>query len=116
MFWIKGRFVKVWKIKEVKDKVVKIDLGTSDKQQDNTYKNSNWFNCSFIGKALDGAKRLKEGDKIEIVSAKIENVFVKEKNQSYINIAVFEFKLEEGQTTAPAPVEAVDHNQDEFPF
>ncbi|MGL5964333.1 MAG: hypothetical protein ACRCZ2_08070, partial [Fusobacteriaceae bacterium] len=69
----------------------------------------------FIGKALDGAKRLNEGDKIEIISAKIENVFVKEKNQSYINIAVFDFKLEASEQKAPEKKQATD-TQDEFPF
>lgn len=112
MFRITGRFVKVWKIREIKDKVVKIDLGTSDKQQDGNYKNSNWFGVAFVGKALESAKKLKEGDKIEIVSAKIENVYVKDKNQSYINIAVFEFKLEDGQNNHAPKVDA----EDEFPF
>ncbi|MGL5717038.1 MAG: hypothetical protein ACRCX2_28740 [Paraclostridium sp.] len=109
MFRITGRFAKVWKVKEVKEKFVKVDLGTSDKQQDGSYKNSNWFNVTFFGKALEGAKTLQEGDKIEIISGKIENVFVKDKNQSYVNVVVFEFRLEEDS------IKAVE-NTDEFPF
>lgn len=99
MLRITGRFCKIWEVNEIKDKIVKINLGTSDKQIDGTYKNSNWFNVAFVGGALEGAKRLKKGDLINIKNAKIENVFIKEKKQSYINIVVFDFELENNNKT-----------------
>ncbi|MGL5797900.1 MAG: hypothetical protein ACRCYT_06795 [Cetobacterium sp.] len=104
---ITGKFVKVWKIKEVKEKYTVVDLGTSDKQQDGTYKNSNWFGVKFVGKAH--GKEI--GDKINILSGKMEAVYSKEKNTTYYNIVVFDFENLEGNASKKK-----EESEETFPF
>lgn len=113
MFFINGKFCKVWKILDTKEKYVKIQLGTSDKQQDGTYKNSTW-SAFIMGKQLELAKQLKEGDVINVLKGKVENVYNKEKQVSYCNVAIFEFEVEGGSNTPPASKKVEE--EDDFPF
>ena len=85
-------YAKVWKV-DKKEKYTSLQISTSDKQQDGTYKNSGW-NCRLVGKAKDIA--VNENDRIVITSAKIENIYDKENKKSWLNIIVFDFTNENG--------------------
>jgi len=83
-------YAKVWKV-EKKENYTAFNISTSDKQKDNTYKNSNW-NCRAVGKAKD--IDVNANDRIIITQAKIENIYDKEKNKSWLNIIVFDFEVD----------------------
>ena len=86
MILIKKAFMKIWKVTP-KEKYVLVNASSSEKVEDG-YKNSNW-NLRLVGKAKD--IELHEGDRIEIISAKIENVFDKKNNKNWLSIIVFDF-------------------------
>jgi len=96
-------FMKVWKV-EKKEKYTALNCSTSDKQQDGSYKNSNW-NVRLVGKAND--VEVGEGDRIEVVSGKVENIYNKEQGKSWLNVIVFDV-VKQGET-----IEVTD---DSLPF
>lgn len=102
-------YAKVWKV-DKKEKYTSLTISTSDKQQDGSYKNSNW-NCRVVGQAKD--IDVSDGDRIVIDSAKIENVWDKENKKNWLNIIVFNFETE-GQQENPF-VES-DSSDDQLPF
>lgn len=83
------------KVFSVDDKGIykKIVLGTGDKQQDGTWKNSSW-NCRLVGKAKD--IQVSKDDRIKVTSAKIENVYDKKNNKSWLNVIIFNFENDSG--------------------
>jgi hypothetical protein len=91
-----SRFVKVWDVKEGKYGK-EFNLGTSRKDKEGNYKNSNWWGAKFVGTAKDFGDTLQKGDTIKIVSAQLENVYVKESQKTYFNLVIFEAELEEQQ-------------------
>ena len=101
-------YLKVWKV-ERKDKYTAITASSGDKQQDGTYKNSSW-NCRLIGKAHD--LFVGEGDRIEVLSGKVENIYNKEQGKSWLNVIVFD-AVKQGTSTNNVPV---DSNEDYLPF
>lgn len=98
MILINKAFAKVWKV-DVKEKYTSLQITTGDKQQDGSYKNSNW-NCRLVGKAKD--IMVNEGDRIEITSAKIENIYNKETKKTWLNVIIFDFKLQ-GESEVSIP-------------
>ena len=92
MILINKAYAKVFRV-DVKEKYTSLTIGTSDKQQDGSYKNSNW-NARLVGKAKDIA--VNEGDRIEIKSAKIENIYDKENKKNWLNIIIFDFEVSGG--------------------
>ena len=104
MIIIKKAFMKIWKI-TAKEKYVLVNASSSEKIEDG-YKNSNW-NLRLVGKAKK--INVKEGDRIEITSAKIENIFDKENNKNWLTVVVFDFI---NQTEDDVKVE----DDDDFPF
>ncbi len=110
MFWINNKFTKVWEV-EVKEKCVRLKLGTSDKKQDGTYENSSWFGVA-VGKALERAKRLKKGDTINITKGKVSDIWDKEKGVARLQVVVLEI---EGEFEEDSPVDESFDN-DEFQF
>ncbi|MBS6799175.1 MAG: hypothetical protein KH297_04755 [Firmicutes bacterium] len=60
----------------------------TDKQGRKKY--SKW-KCSFVGNAFIQAWRLREGDDIVLIRAKIERIFSKEMKKNYVNIIVYDF-------------------------
>ena len=88
MILINKAYAKVWKV-DVKEKYTALQISTGDKQADGTYKNSNW-NARLVGKAKDIP--VSEGDRIEIKSAKIENIYDKANNKNWLNVIIFDFE------------------------
>ena len=75
------------------EKYVDANFSTSEKNVENgvtSYKNSSWP-ARFVGDAFAKAQELSDKDRIAITSFKLENVFVKEKGQSYLRMIVFDF-------------------------
>lgn len=102
-------------VKKVEDKgkivIATLTTGRKDKQSEK-FVNSYW-SAKFVGKALDEARTLGEGDRIEIKSA----IMTKERNEAsgkyYDNLTVFEFEvIGKGQQQDFHPV---DEN-DDLPF
>lgn len=63
------------------------------------YRNSNWF-ATFVGDAAEKAKSLVEKDRIELTLAEVENVYVKEKDRSYLSVTIYDFKRAENAGTS----------------
>jgi len=61
-----------WKIQEEQEKFSVVSLGTSSKDKEKNWHNSSWSWCRFVGNANKDLHELKEGDKIVIVSGKID--------------------------------------------
>lgn len=92
MIWLSEvKFVKVWNVED-KGNFVKAKLQTSEKKQDGSYENSDWF-AAFVGGAAQMAKGLSNGDQITITKGKLSNVYNKDKKTSYLNMAVFDFEV-----------------------
>ncbi len=66
-------FGKVWKIKPSENgKYIDLQITTSEKEADGSYKNSGWFPRA-IGHAANSLKGIKEGDRIIITKSKLTN-------------------------------------------
>ena len=118
---VSGRFCKVWDIEVNDNGYAKVNLGTSRKDKEGNYINTNWWGVVFVGEAKEFGANLTKGDVIEVVSGQLENVYNKEKKVSYFNMVVFEAKMENQENVAPSnkkqvKTPPVDTDSDEFPF
>ena len=111
MLTINNGYLKIWKIED-KGKSVVASCSTSekDRQNEGEYINSNW-NVRFVGKCLEDAKQLSEGDRVKIVGGKITNVWDKENKRNWLNVVVFEFEsLEDNRNNMQS------NDDEELPF
>ena len=114
MFNITGRFCKVWSV-TIKENMVLVDLTTSKKNQDGTYTNSKYFKVKFVGKCLNDAKRLEEGDKIDILSGMIGKR--EYHGKYYDDLVVFSFEPSEGSAKVSQDDGFTElDDSDEIPF
>ena len=111
-------FFKVWKAED-KGKYTLCSVSTGDKQQDGTYKNSNW-NLKLIGDK--GERDVLEGDTIVAIKGKVENVWDKKNEKNWLNVIVFQWEVQRSETSA-AVKEAkddgfypVDDEDEDLPF
>lgn len=88
-----GKYVKVWSV-TAKENMVLVDLSTSKKDKDGKYVNSKYFKVKFVGKCLQDAKRLAEGDKINILSGLLGKR--EYQGKYYDDVVVFDFEPSEG--------------------
>ena len=95
---IKGKFMKVWEVKE-SNGYTKLDLGDGRKNKDGETEYCTWFDCLLLGEA--GKKDIKKGDVIEITSGQI---FQRKYNEKwYIDIKIWHLTVsEQNQESAPA--------------
>lgn len=103
---------------EVKEKVVKASLSTSSKNQDGTYKYSNW-NATFLGEtAFEKAKTLKDKDRIKVTSGKIDidEVEKEGKKNRYTNLLIFNFEILESKFPEKTENVAPPADEDSLPF
>ena len=100
-------FFKVWKV-EQKEKYTSLQCSTGDKQQDGTYKNSNW-NVRLVGDAKQLS--ISEGDTLIVESGKIENIWDKEGERNWLNVIVYKGVVQAGK---PTQINADD--DDDLPF
>jgi hypothetical protein len=61
-----------WKIVEDKGTWATVSLGTSHKDKEKNWHNSNWSFCRFVGNAYKGLDELQEKDQIVILSGLID--------------------------------------------
>jgi single-stranded DNA-binding protein len=76
MSWMIGehrypQVVTFWKVVEDKGTYAVVSLGTSNKDKDKNWHNSNWSFCRFVGNAYKGLDELSEKDRIVIKSGLI---------------------------------------------
>jgi hypothetical protein len=116
MFNISGKYCKVWRT-EIKDSMVLVDLSTSRKDKDGKYINSKYFKVKFVGKCLQQAQQLAEGDKINIISGLIGKR--EYQGKYYDDVVVFEFEYSEGSTKTTVDEFAgfeTDDSDDDLPW
>lgn len=94
-----------------KGNFVTATLRTAKKDKDGEWQ-SEFFNCKFVGKEKDSAKKLADKDKITLVSAILESRKVEEK--TYQSIVIFEF-TSGAVETYKEPI-ADDTDDSELPF
>lgn len=118
MFFIKDTFAVVWSVDKIEDRYAKVRIGTSEKDQQGVYINSNWF-ATFVGKAKNKAETLNAKDRINILSAKISNVSKKQEDGSYktyLNVVVFDFEIHTFQNNQDSPPIVEESDENELPF
>lgn len=91
-----SKYVKIWDVED-KGNYVKGRIGSSSKDKEGNYKNSNWF-ATFVGQAKEKAESLSKGDVIEITNGGVENIFSKEKEREYLNVVIFDFEMQDEMT------------------
>lgn len=111
-FNITAKFAKVWKV-EVRDRMVLVDLSVSRKNKDGDYVSSKYFKVKFVGKCVDDAKRLQEGDKINILSGLIGKR--EHEKKWYDDVTVFEFEWAESKG-GNGGFTHVDDDSDDLPW
>ena len=84
----KGFWAKVWDIQD-KGKFTTLKIATSKKINDEWTKDFDGY-VRAIGHAHNKAKEIKVGDSIHVTNFELTNNYVKEKNITYTNVAVFE--------------------------
>jgi hypothetical protein len=84
------RYVKIWDVQHF-EKHIKLRVSTGDKQQDGSYKNSSWF-LTLVGQAFEQGRHLKTSDTITVNKGKMENIYVKDKNQTFLNWVAFDIE------------------------
>lgn len=86
-------YLKVWKIKDVKDKYVEAQCSTSKKIADGQYETDFSGFVRFVGHAFNKVKNMSEGDSFKILQCGVTTQFVKEKNTTYTNYVVFDVEV-----------------------
>ena len=84
----KGFWCKVWDIKD-NGKFTTLKISTSKKVNDEYVKDFNGY-VRAIGHAHNKSKEIKAGDSIHVTEFELTNNYVKERNITYTNVAVFE--------------------------
>lgn len=85
----KGFWCKVWEIED-KGKYTSLKITTSKKNKDNSYTKDYSGYVRAIGHAHNKAKEIHSGDSVHITDFELTNNYVKERNVTYTNVAVFE--------------------------
>ena len=120
-------YAKVWNAElSESGKYMDLKISTSEKKEkegeEPEFINSSWF-ARAVGHAVNSLKNITEGARIEITSAKLTNVYNKEKEKAYFNFVILEAKIAGDGETAPATVAAAKPekvaepiSKDEDPF
>ena len=90
-----GGFAKVWDVKQVSDKVTKLQLSCSKKNREGQYETvfGDWV--SVLGtSAASKARTLQRGDTIKIGDCDVENNYDKDKKQKFYSFKMFSFEQE----------------------
>lgn len=94
-------FATVWETKTQSDRWTRLRISISRKNpQTNEYETdfSGWVDCYGSSVAAKAAK-LKEKDRIKILSCDISNKYDKEKNTTYWNPKIFDFEMAGSSST-----------------
>ena len=116
----KGFWAKVWDIQD-KGKFTTLKIATSKKINDEWTKDFDGY-VRAIGHAHNKAKEIKVGDSIHVTEFELTNNYVKERNITYTNVAVFEIDEIKGsnqpqQNQQETEWQKIDNvNQEEMPW
>ena len=116
----KGFWAKVWDIQD-KGKFTTLKIATSKKINDEWTKDFDGY-VRAIGHAHNKAKEIKVGDSIHVTEFELTNNYVKEKNITYTNVAVFEIDEIKGsnqpqQSQQETEWQKIDNvNQEQMPW
>ena len=116
----KGFWCKVWDIKD-NGKFTTLKISTSKKVNDEYVKDFNGY-VRAIGHAHNKAKEIKVGDSIHVTEFELTNSYVKERNITYTNVAVFEIDEIKGsnqpqQSQQETEWQKIDNvNQEQMPW
>lgn len=116
----KGFWCKVWDIKD-NGKFTTLKISTSKKVNDEYVKDFNGY-VRAIGHAHNKVKEIKVGDSIHVTEFELTNNYVKERNITYTNVAVFEIDEIKGsnqpqQSQQDTEWQKIDNvNQEQMPW
>lgn len=116
----KGFWAKVWDIQD-KGKFTTLKIATSKKINDEWTKDFDGY-VRAIGHAHNKAKEINVGDSIHVTNFELTNNYVKEKNITYTNVAVFEIDEIKGsnqpqQSQQETEWQKIDNvNQEQMPW
>ena len=113
-----GSYAKVWDVRQVSDKVTKLQLSCSKKNRDGQYETvfGDWV--SVLGTAAAAkARKLQRGDTIKIGDCDVENNYDREKKQKFYSFKLFSFEQEASdqrpKQASPAKEPAAPESTDE---
>ena len=115
-----GFWAKVWDIQD-KGKFTTLKIATSKKINDEWTKDFDGY-VRAIGHAHNKAKEINVGDSIHVTNFELTNNYVKEKNITYTNVAVFEIDEIKGsnqpqQSQQETEWQKIDNvNQEQMPW
>ena len=116
----KGFWAKVWDIQD-KGKFTTLKIATSKKINDEWTKDFDGY-VRAIGHAHNKSKEIKVGDSIHVTEFELTNNYVKERNITYTNVAVFEIDEIKGsnqsqQSQQDTEWQKIDNvNQEQMPW
>lgn len=117
-------FATVWQVEPVKDTMTKAKI-TISKKNNNTKEYETDFSgfVTFLGTAAASkAAKLKERDRIKLISTDVGRKWDADKGKEYFNFKVFSFEMADSRASSPPVVEnteAVDNGEvetDDYPF
>lgn len=113
-----------WEVYEDKGTYAVVSLGTSSKDKDKNWHNSNWKFCRFVGSAYKNLDELSPKDRIVIKAGKVDREpwVDKDGNKQYpknekITIFAWEkYVPEDGEDRSNQDEPPVVEESDEYPF
>ena len=87
----KNCWLKVWEVKDRKEKYTEIRGSTSKKRDDGSYETDFSGFIRLVGDAHKSAENLKDGDKIQVEAFEVTNQYNKEKNVTYTNYVIYKY-------------------------
>lgn len=118
-------FATIWQVEPVKDTITKAKI-TISKKNNNTKEYETDFSgfVTFLGTAAASkAAKLKERDRIKLISTDVGRKWNAEKEKEYINFKVFSFEMADSKASSSPPTventEVVDSGEvetDDYPF
>lgn len=100
MIYFTNQYAKIWEIK-MNEKYADVRISTSEKNQDGTYTNSNWF-ARCLGGGLKDIANFKEGNRIKITKGKVVNEPYTDKagnKKSAVRVMIYGIESIDGNNT-----------------
>lgn len=100
MIYFTNQYAKIWEIK-MSEKYADLRISTSEKNQDGTYANSNWF-ARFLGGGLKDIVNFKEGDRVKITKGKVVNEPYTDKagnKKSFVRVMIYGIESADSNNT-----------------
>ena len=91
-------WVKIWKCEKAQGNYYLAQMSTSRKNESGEYE-TDWSDgrVRLVGTAATQAKKIKDGDRLQIANCGVTNTYNKEKKTVYTNYVVFSFAEDSNQ-------------------